>query len=108
MPPKKPAPRSDELFRSQLDNMIDMGHALVKLARLIDWSRFDEAFGVAPVACARPDAPWQALQHDDPFRGGQALHDMPLAHGARTEPGGERTGHRPESARMLGHMLHQH
>lgn len=45
MPPKKPAPRSDELFRSQLNNMIDMGHALVKLARLIDWSRFDEAFG---------------------------------------------------------------
>ena len=29
MPPKKPAPRSDELFRSQLDNMIDMEHALV-------------------------------------------------------------------------------
>jgi transposase, IS5 family len=45
MPPKKPAPRSDELFRSQLDNMIDMDHALVKLARLIDWSLFDEAFG---------------------------------------------------------------
>ena len=45
MPPRKPAPRSDELFRSQLDNMIDMEHALVKLARLIDWSRFDEAYG---------------------------------------------------------------
>jgi transposase, IS5 family len=45
MPPKKPAPRSDELFRSQLDNMIDMEHALVKLARLIDWSRFDEGYG---------------------------------------------------------------
>lgn len=45
MPPKKPAPRSDELFRSQLDNMIDMEHALVKLARLIDWSRFDAAYG---------------------------------------------------------------
>jgi IS5 family transposase len=43
MPPKKPAVRSDELFRSQLDNMIDMEHALVKLARLIDWSRFEEA-----------------------------------------------------------------
>lgn len=59
MPPRKPAPRSDELFRSQLDNMIDMEHALVKLARLIDWSRFDEAYGrftirrVAP-GC-RPD-----------------------------------------------------
>lgn len=47
MPPKKPAPRSDELFRSQLDNMIDMAHALVKLAGLIDWSRFDEAYGVS-------------------------------------------------------------
>ena len=45
MPPKKPAPRSDELFRSQLDNMINMEHALVKLARLIDWSRFDAAYG---------------------------------------------------------------
>jgi len=44
-PPKKPAPRSDELFRSQLDNMIDMEHALVRLARLIDWSQFDEAYG---------------------------------------------------------------
>ena len=45
MPPRKPAPRSDELFRSQLDNMIDMEHALVKLAGLIDWSRFEEAYG---------------------------------------------------------------
>jgi len=45
MPPKKPAPRSDELFRSQLDNMIDMEHALVKLAQLIDWLRFDVAYG---------------------------------------------------------------
>jgi len=31
MQPKKPALRSDELFRNQLDNMIDMEHALVKL-----------------------------------------------------------------------------
>lgn len=36
MQPKKPAPRSDELFSSQLDNMINMEHALVKFARLID------------------------------------------------------------------------
>ena len=34
MPPKKPPMRSDELFRSQLDNMIDMEHPLVKLAGL--------------------------------------------------------------------------
>lgn len=45
MPPKKPAPRSNELFRSQLDNMINMEHALVKLAGLMDWSQFDAAYG---------------------------------------------------------------
>lgn len=44
MPPKKPAQSSEELFRNQLDNLIWMGHALVKLVQLIDWSRFDEAF----------------------------------------------------------------
>jgi len=32
MPPRNPSPRSDELSRSQLDNMIDMEHTLVKLA----------------------------------------------------------------------------
>jgi IS5 family transposase len=32
MPPKKPTPRADDLFRSQLDAMIDMEHALVKLS----------------------------------------------------------------------------
>ena len=31
MPPKKPAPRSDELFRSKLDNMIDMGCPLTRV-----------------------------------------------------------------------------
>jgi IS5 family transposase len=45
MPPKKPAPRSDKLLRSHLDAMIDMGHALVKLAGLKDWSRFDDGYG---------------------------------------------------------------
>ncbi len=51
MPPKTPTPRSDELFRNQLDNMIDMEHALVKLAGLIDWSRFEEAYG--PFYCQK-------------------------------------------------------
>ena len=31
MPPKEPASRSDEPFRNQLGNMIDVGHALVTL-----------------------------------------------------------------------------
>lgn len=48
MPPKVPATDtlSDfDLFRSQLDNMIDLRHPLARLADLIDWSRFDAAFG---------------------------------------------------------------
>lgn len=45
MPPKKPQLSEFELFQSRLDNMLDPEHALVKLAGLIDWSRFDEAYG---------------------------------------------------------------
>jgi IS5 family transposase len=33
------------MFRNRLDNMIDMRHELVRLAGLMDWKRFDEAFG---------------------------------------------------------------
>lgn len=45
MPPKKPQLSEFELFQSRLDNMLDPEHPLVKLAGLIDWSRFDEAYG---------------------------------------------------------------
>ena len=34
-----------ELFRERLDNLIDLRHELTRLAGLIDWRRFDEAFG---------------------------------------------------------------
>lgn len=45
MPPKKPGLSESELFRMLLVNMIDMSHALVKLAGAIDWPRFDTAWG---------------------------------------------------------------
>ena len=45
MAPRKLGGSGEDLFRSRLEAMIDMDHALVKLAGLIDWSRFDEAFG---------------------------------------------------------------
>jgi IS5 family transposase len=35
-----------DLLRSRLDAIIDMDHALVKLARTIDWSFLEERFGV--------------------------------------------------------------
>jgi IS5 family transposase len=34
-----------DLLRSRLDAIIDMGHALVKLSRTIDWSFLEERFG---------------------------------------------------------------
>ena len=34
-----------ELFRARLDNMVDLRHPLVRLAKLIDWHRFEDVFG---------------------------------------------------------------
>jgi IS5 family transposase len=46
MRPRIPAAAlaQDDLFRSRLDVIIDLRHPLVRLARAIDWSVFDEAF----------------------------------------------------------------
>ena len=57
MPPKKLVLRDDELFRMQLTNMIDLAHPLVKLAGLIDWSRFDGAYGKFYTQKGRPALP---------------------------------------------------
>ncbi|MBA3897612.1 MAG: IS5 family transposase [Sphingomonadaceae bacterium] len=61
MLPKKPKLRDDELFRMQLTNMIDMEHPLVKLAGLIDWARFDEAYGRFYTQKGRPALPTRLM-----------------------------------------------
>lgn len=41
----KPQPRDDfDLFQAHFDQILNPGHELLKLARKIDWSRFDAAF----------------------------------------------------------------
>ena len=45
MRPKPPEAPTDDLFRSSLEAMIDPKHELIGLAALIDWRRFDDAFG---------------------------------------------------------------
>ena len=46
MRPKPPDPAvQPELFRARLDNLVDPRHPLVRLAALIDWQRFQDAFG---------------------------------------------------------------
>lgn len=44
-PTNDPGATQHDLFRSELRQMIDLRHPLVKLAESIDWSRFDEQFG---------------------------------------------------------------
>jgi transposase, IS5 family len=42
-----------DLFRSRLDQIIDMKHSLVTLARTVDWDFLEQAFGaVWPAAAA--------------------------------------------------------
>lgn len=45
MRPTKPYTASGELFRSSLEAIIDPQHELIRLGELIDWDRFDDAFG---------------------------------------------------------------
>ncbi len=51
-----------DMFRNRLDNMIDMRHELVRLAGLIDWKRFDEAFGGLYAEKGRPGLPTRLMQ----------------------------------------------
>jgi IS5 family transposase len=49
------------MFRSRLENMIDMRHELVLLAGLIDWKRFDETFGGLYAEKGRPGLPTRLM-----------------------------------------------
>ena len=45
MRPKSPEAPTGDLFRSSLEAIVDPEHELIRLAALIDWRRFDDAFG---------------------------------------------------------------
>lgn len=45
MRPAKPAPESADLFRASLEAILGPEHELIRLAALINWERFDDAFG---------------------------------------------------------------
>jgi transposase, IS5 family len=51
-----------DLFRARLDQIIDMDHALVRLARTIDWGFLEEAFGaVYEDGAGRPPLPTRLM-----------------------------------------------
>ena len=51
-----------DLFRSRLDQVINMDHALAKLARTIDWGFLEEKFGaVYADGSGRPPLPTRLM-----------------------------------------------
>jgi len=55
MRPKLPTVEPQEdLFRIRLQNLVDPRHALVRLAALIDWGRFEAEFGALYTDGSRP------------------------------------------------------
>jgi IS5 family transposase len=62
MRPRKQDSKSEEdLFRASLRQIIDMGHALVKLADKIDWAFFDERFLDSYAETGRPGIPMRLM-----------------------------------------------
>ena len=62
MRPKQPTPDpQDDLFRARLENLVDRRHALVRLAGLIDWVRFEAEFGALYTDGGRPGLPTRLM-----------------------------------------------
>src|SRR4051794_41894372 len=61
MRPKPLPSQGDDLSRPRLDAIIDARHPLVQLAGLIDWARFDAAFGSLYAEIGRPGLPTRLL-----------------------------------------------
>ena len=61
MKPSKRNRRDADLFRERLDSIIDMGHSLVRLAGLVPWPEFDEAFGKHYKPLGRPAKPTRLM-----------------------------------------------
>ena len=60
-PVPSPADGESDLFRNRLDSLIDMRHEFVRLSGLIDWKRFDEAFGALYAEKGRPGLPTRLM-----------------------------------------------
>jgi IS5 family transposase len=62
MRPKSPSPpNTDDLFRHRLSNILDQRHALLRLAGLIDWSRFEQEYGALYAEQGRPGLPTRLM-----------------------------------------------
>ena len=107
MRPKQPAAEPQEdLFRARLETLVDPRHALVRLAGLIDWGRFEAAFGPLytdgigrPGLPTRPMAGLHLLKHMDGLSDGAVctryLDRSPARGRAPSWRGNAASSHRP-------------
>jgi hypothetical protein len=62
---RRPKERRDsgqtDLLRARLDQIVDMGHPLAKLARAIDWRFLEERFGAASHKPGHPPLPTRLM-----------------------------------------------
>ena len=61
MRPSRVASGKSDLFRERLEAIIDLGHPLVRLAAIVPWSRFDDAFGGFYRPLGRPAKPTRLM-----------------------------------------------
>ena len=62
MRPKQPkAEPQEDLFRTRLENLVDPRHPLARLAKLIDWGRFEAEFGALYTDGGRPGLPTRLM-----------------------------------------------
>ena len=60
-PSQKPGSGTNDLFRSRLENIIDMGHQLVRLGEAIDGAFFDDAYDAFYSEEGRPGIPTRIM-----------------------------------------------
>jgi len=61
MRPFRPSPGKPDLFRERLDAVINLRHPLARLSKVMDWARFDEAFGRFFRPLGRPAKPTRLM-----------------------------------------------
>ena len=53
LPKERVESGQNDIFRSRLDQIINLNHPLAKLARLIDWTFLEREFGAVLETCFR-------------------------------------------------------
>ena len=99
-PPFQRGSQADaDLFRSRLEQIINMRHALVRLAGLVDWSFFDTRFQSLYAEAGRPGVPTRLMV---------GLHLLKHMHGLSDEAVCERWVSDPYFQFFCGEVFFQH